>query len=774
MTPPSYHRLTCSITGTIQGVGFRPALFRLARDQQLGGWVQNQSGRVLLQLDGPDRAALHRFIEALPHRLPPLASITAITPLQDRPLPATIPTAPFHIRASRHDGTPSITIPADVRTCPACRDEIFDPAARRYGYPFTTCTNCGPRYTIVHSLPYDRARTSLAPFPLCPTCRREYTDPGDRRFHAETLACPHCGPTLTLLDSTGRALPGHPLRQVRAALQQGQIVAIMGLGGFQLAVDASQPAAIARLRQRKQRPAKPFALMLPTLSTIQRHCRLTDAARDLLVSAPAPIVILPLHPSSSLPCHVLAPDVTTLGVMLPTSPLHHLLFTPLQNDPTPAFDALIITSGNRHGEPICQTPAEALDQLGDIADVLLVHNREIVWRCDDSVVALQAGHPQLWRRARGYAPRLLPLPHPVARPMLAMGSDFKNTLALAWDGQACLSPHIGDLSALPIAAVHAAMQARLPHFLSRPPEAVVVDLHPDLAATRSGEALATRNGLPLIRIQHHHAHAAACLAEHGHAAGLALAFDGTGWGPDGNIWGAELLDVTPTGCRRLATFAPAPLPGGDAAVVQPLRQLAARLQPFDQLPHDLLYARGITDEQQRVWGTQCQRRINAPLSHAAGRLFDAVACLLSLAPATVSYDGQCAIRLEAAARRARHLPGVLPFTADLQPNELLTIDWSPLFEQLLRTPTVTTEAPAWALAFHHSLARAALQMACHGRDRSPQRHIALTGGVFMNSLLTDLLLPQLTAAGLTPLLHRHLPPNDGGIAFGQLVAATQP
>jgi hydrogenase maturation protein HypF len=771
MTAPTNHRLTCSIRGTVQGVGFRPTLFRLAQAAHLGGWVQNRSGSVVLQLEGPSRKRLHAFIAALPHHLPPLARIDAIELLGEHALPGETPHPRFHIKASTSAPSQRVTIPADVAICPDCRTEIFNPDARRYGYPFATCTNCGPRYTVVRALPYDRIATSLAPFPLCSACRREYHDPLDRRFHAETLACPACGPALSLLHIDGSPVAGDPLRAARAALQQGSIVAVMALGGFQLAVDATNRAAIQRLRRRKQRPAKPLAILMPDLDTIRKHCVLPPAAAERLASPAAPIVILQPRPDTPLPLGILAPGCGNCGIMLPTTPLHHLLLRPLDLDPVPAFEALVMTSGNRHADPIALSPQEGLDQLAKIADHLLVHNREILLRCDDSVVALQGTTPQIWRRGRGYAPGSLALPHPLPRTTLAMGADRLNAVALGWDAHACLSPHIGDLGTSATRAAQRRVLEQLPRFVGRTPAAIVVDLHPDLASTREGESLARHASLPLMRVQHHHAHAAACLAEHGLDAGLALAFDGTGWGPDGHIWGAELLEVTPGHCRRLGTFAPVPLPGGDAAVQQPPRQLVARLLDLATDPRDhLLRRRGVTDEQQQVWSSQCRDGLNAPMTHAAGRLFDAVACLLGIAPRIISYEGEAAVRLEAAARRASQPASQLGFAVTGSNEALLTIDWAPTFEQLLQAQDPGLQAAEWALAFHHALAQAALRMALHGADRSPYRHIALTGGVFMNRVLTALLVPLLEAQQLTPLIHRRIPPNDGGIAYGQLAA----
>ncbi len=768
-------RHTYDLRGVVQGVGFRPALYRLACDAGLGGWVQNRAGVVRLVLDGP-ASQVTGFMAALPSCLPPNARLDTVTRVSAESLtgPARLP---FRIVASVSPDAADIVIPADLRLCADCAREIFDPADRRYGYPFTTCTQCGPRYTVVTAMPYDRERTTLAAFPLCPACRTEYENPADRRFHAESMACPACGPQVTY------AAPSHPtvrgggaIPAARAALRAGRIVAVRGLGGYLLSADAFNRATLQRLRDCKRRPHKPFAVMARDLAAVRRFCRVPRAAAELLESAAAPIVILDVLPDAvgagRLPTDLLTPDARTLGVMLPTTPLHRLLAEPLTGDPTPAFDLLVMTSGNRRGEPIALGNAEAHERLAGIADAWLTHDRDITLRNDDSVCAMQGDVPQVWRRARGYAPEPVALAWSLGRPALAMGADMKNAVALGYGNRVVLSPHIGDLDTPEALDGFETVVRTLPEFLRKSPEAVAVDAHPDMQSAAFGRRLARASGVPVVEVQHHHAHAVACLAEHGYREGLALVMDGTGWGADGTVWGAELLAVNETGFRRLATFAPVPLPGGDAAVREPARQLVGRWATAGiPLVPERLAALGVGEMEAGVWAMQAQQGVNAPLSRAAGRVFDAVAVALGVAPRVITYEGQPAIRLEAAARACREtrLPDV-PFETR-EEQGLLVVDWAPAFRVLSDDPTVRDHAPLWALAFHVALAKAASQMIQSKCHYCRQRRVALSGGVFMNRILNELLVTDLESAGLEVLRHGSTPPGDGCIALGQAVVA---
>ncbi len=764
-------RITLDMEGIVQGVGFRPAMQRLAEDAGLCGWVQNRSGRVRMQLDGP-LEELERFIAELPGRIPRQARLDRIETRRE-PDPDGAAATRFVILESESDGRRRVSIPADLASCSDCLAEVFDPDTRFFGYPFTTCTNCGPRYTVVREMPYDRERTSLAAFPLCPACQAEYENVRDRRFHAESIACPACGPRLTMLDAEGKELPGAGLAEARRRLAAGDLLAVKGLGGFLLAADLRRPEALRRLRERKRRPDKPFALMARSLEVVERFCHVPEGAAELLASPEAPIVILALRDEAAdeLPTALLSPDTKTLGVMLPTTPLHVLLATPLPGDETPPFDLLVMTSGNRGGEPIAITNEEAVERLAGIADAFVVHDRPVLLRNDDSLVAWSGGAAQIWRRARGYAPRALPLATPLRRNVLAMGAELKNTLAFGTEQEVVLSPHIGDLETPEALDALELVAERLPRFLGQEPVCVAVDLHPDMHATRLGRALAEAGGLPVVEVQHHHAHAAAGLLEYHREELLALVFDGTGLGPDGAIWGAELLHARRCGYTRLGTFAPAPLLGGDAAVRQPARQAIARWLAGGVTPSPARLAElGVTEEELAVWQVQHARGLNCPMTHAAGRVFDAYAAALGGAPAHISYEGQAAIRLEALARRAA-APGALPPFALSEERGLLRVDWREAFAELAETAPDEGERAARALAFHHAVAEAGLALARHGRAQSGLATVLLTGGVFMNRVLSERLSEMLEADGFEVLVCRTLPPNDGGVAAGQVLVA---
>ncbi len=764
-------RHTVEIEGLVQGVGFRPTVFRLARDAGLGGFVQNRSGGVRLCLIGP-RQRVAGFLERLPASLPPRARIDRIATLEWGTVAASDVGGRFRILESEEQPEAVPDVPPDIGLCAKCRQEVLDPRNRRHGYPFTTCCDCGPRYTVIESTPYDRERTTMRVFPLCPDCRAEYEDPASRRFHAESIACPACGPALSVHSPDGRPINGPALRVARAALAEGRIVALRGIGGFLLAVNALDPAAVRRLRERKRRPHKPFATMAADLEVARRHFVLDPDIALELSSPAAPIAILHPRPESPLPVDAIAPDQRTIGVMLPTSALHLLLALPLPGDPTPPFDILVMTSGNRSGAPICLANDEALAELGAVADVFLFHNRDICLRADDSLFAVRSGRPQIWRRARGYAPSPLRLARPLRRAVLALGAELKNTLAVGFADRIWLSPHIGDLAAPEAVAHLRKVAARLPADLRLRPEVVAVDLHPDYRSTQLGLEIAGRLGLPLVRVQHHHAHAAALLAEHHLECGLVLAWDGTGLGTDGHIWGAELLHLPRLDrSERLASFRPVPLPGGDAAVLRPARQLVGRWHSAGlPLEADACVAAGISFAEAELWLRQIECNIAAPLTHAAGRLFDAVAVALGAAPDRITYEGQTAVRLETLASAGRSDPELAASLFGLEKAEgMLWIDWTPTFLLLRRSPSA---APAdFARTFHTALVMAALAMARHGRQRTGASVVGLSGGVFMNRILHEEVCERLAAEGFQPLVHSAIPPNDGGVSLGQAVVA---
>jgi len=762
------------IAGVVQGVGFRPGLYHLARKAGLTGWIQNRAGTVRLALEGTP-ATVQEFLRTLPSNLPPNARIDKIIEIETRTVPDEEALPEFRIVDSDGGTDVEVVIPADLAICPDCLRDILQPGNRRHGYPFTTCTNCGPRYTVVNSTPYDRERTTMSVFPMCDDCRKEYENPADRRFHAETTACPKCGPQLWLETPAGQRLPGDPIRQARAELARGKIVAVRGIGGFLLAADPFNRQTIGTLRERKKRPHKPLAIMGGNLEVLRRYCVVPAEAEHLLTSPQSPIVVLDVREGTPLPMDLISPDTGTLGVMLPTSPLHTLLLEPLPGDPTPAFELLIMTSGNRRSEPICIANDEARQRLGDIADFLLCHDREVNLRNDDSLCVIQRGAPQVWRRARGYAPNAVRLKHPLTRCVLAMGAEIKNTVALGFDDKVVISPHIGDLETPEAVEGLERVVESLPEFLDRTPQVVAVDLHPDMHSTSVGRTVAAKLAVPVVEVQHHHAHAAAALAEHGCDSGLALVFDGTGLGTDGTIWGAELLAVTPTGYARLATFAGAPLPGGDAAVREPARQVVARwLAAGVAVPPTRLESLGVTAREADIIAQQYRQGINCPTTHAAGRIFDAFSALLGFAPRFITYEGQPAIRLEAAARR--HGTGTVPeLSFDAKESDgMLQIDWSKAFALLADPHAIQGDETAWAMAVHRAIAAAASAMVEYGLSKSSERVVALSGGVFMNRILTDLVVADLEKRGLEVLIHRQTPPNDGCISLGQAVVAGRP
>lgn len=769
------YRDVFEIRGIIQGIGFRPAIYRLASELNLGGSVQNKTNSVYLTLEG-SAEQLDSFRKLLPEYLPPHAQITEFEHLEH--LKTESPSSTFRIIASNEEGISNIQIPADLAICPDCREEVLDKNSHRYCYPFTTCTNCGPRYTVVNKMPYDRVRTTLKDFPLCDFCKREYQNKNDRRFHAETIACPKCGPQLRLCNSEGTSFPGDPIMTARSMIEKGKIIAVRGIGGFLLAADAMNRETLRELRERKARPDKPFAVMASSINEVKQYCHVSDIEEAMLTTSQAPIVILHARQETTaenstppLPLDLISPDTQTLGVMLPTSPLHLLLSIPTGDDPVENFPLLVMTSGNHRGEPIAIDNDEALLRLYGIADAFLLHDREINLRCDDSLCIEQTCGPQVWRRSRGYAPRSLPLHNRLKEPILAMGAELKNTIAIGFGNQLVLSPHIGDLETPE--ALDALEEATniFPDFLQQKPSIIAVDMHPDMQSTRLGKKIADSAGIPLVKVQHHHAHGLSCLLEHKKDSGLALVFDGTGLGTDGSIWGAELLDINPEGFKRLATFASAPLPGGDQAVWHPARQLLARwVKTGICITPDMQDRLGATDEEIAAWTLQTRKGINAPVSHAAGRLFDAFSSAIGVAPQNVTYEGQAAIRLEAAAQTyTGKKPAPLPFDI-IEDDDLLTVNWNPLFEQLATEPVEKCNIGQMAHAFHHTLALAARRMVECAFSLTEERTVALSGGVFMNRILTAKVIKSLTAIGAEVLVHRDIPPNDGGIAAGQVLA----
>ena len=769
-TPPPRRRLRLSIEGAVQGVGFRPYVYRLARELGVDGWVSNDTRGVEIEVEG-DTEALERFRDRLPRERPPLATIHRLEAAWLDPDGAA-PARGFEIRGSVAGGARTAVVLPDAATCPECLAEVLDPAARRHRYPFTNCTHCGPRFTIVRALPYDRPNTTMAGFPLCPDCRREYEDPEDRRFHAQPIACPACGPRLALLCPDGSAVPGDPLAGAAAALRRGEIVALQGLGGFQLLVDARDPTVVARLRARKHREEKPFALMVPDLAAARALCRVPPAAEAALASVQAPIVLLDRLPGAEVAGEV-APGNPSLGLMLPATPLHHLLLREL------GFP-VVATSGNRSDEPIAIDPAEARERLQGIADLFLVHDRPIERHADDSVVRLLAGEVRVVRRARGYAPMPIRLPRPVPT-ILAVGAHLKNTVALAVEEQVYLSQHLGDLETPESLAAFERVIADFLRLYEAVPAAIAHDLHPDYASTRFARELARRwseergEPVPLVPVQHHHAHLAACLLDADPAGAgrpaLGFTWDGTGYGTDGTIWGGELLLGDAASFLRVGWLRPFRLLGGDAAVREPRRVALALL--WEVLGRDALERRDLAPvadfrpDELRLLAGMLETGLNSPVTTSAGRLFDGVAALVGLHP-RVSFEGQAAMALEAlAARETGRGAWGYPLPVTGSPSAGLELDWRPLVLEVLRDLARDTAPERIAARFHRGLVEAMVAAArAVGEGR-----VALTGGCFQNRLLTEEAARCLGEHRFQVLLHRAVPANDGGVSLGQVAVA---
>ena len=756
-----------AVEGTVQGVGFRPWVWRLAREEGVAGSVRNDACGVVIEAFGSD-VALEGFLGRLRREPPPAADIRRLAwePIAPRELDG------FEILASGASTTRRPSIPADLATCPACLAEVMDPANRRHRYPFTNCTDCGPRFTIATDIPYDRAATTMARFPMCPECAREYGDPADRRFHAQPNACPVCGPRLALLAADGSPLAAEePLALAAQALAAGLIVAVKGLGGFHLACDATNEPAVERLRARKRRERKPFAVMVADLEAAEAVAALGDEERRLLSGTEHPIVLAPLRPDHGLAPSV-APGLDLVGVLLAYTPLHHLLLRA-------AGVPLVMTSGNLAEEPLAYRDEEAVARLGGIADLLLVHDREVAAPCEDSVARVVDGAPLLVRRSRGWVPRPLALARPVGEAVLAVGGDLKSVACIAAGDAAWLTPHVGDLASPESLDELAAAVDRLQRFLGVTPRVVAHDPHPGYHSRRWALSLP---GVRHVAVQHHHAHVASCLAEHGLAGpALGVALDGTGWGPDGAAWGGELLLVEPGRSRRLATLRPLPLAGGETALREVWRLALAMLDdafdgapPLAALP---LFARldpYRTATVRRMLGTATGdgtnggHRLNSPLAHGAGRWFDAVGALVLGLPAA-GFEGEAALRLERAAAAAGSAPAY-PFElrADGAVREL---DLRPMVRALVFELLDGRPAPWLAARFHATLGAAmaaAVRAAAREHGALP---VALSGGCLQNPLLARALREGLS--GFRVLQHRSVPPGDGGLALGQAVVAAE-
>ncbi|WP_187365884.1 carbamoyltransferase HypF [Trebonia kvetii] len=743
-------RVAIRVEGIVQGVGFRPFVYSLATRLGLAGLVGNDVDGVFAEAEGPP-AAVREFLGALQRDAPPLARVERVTATAKAP----IGTATFAIVASDPAGRRSTLIAADTATCADCLRELAHPADRRFQYPFINCTNCGPRFTIIRDVPYDRPLTTMAGFPMCDPCAAEYHDPGNRRFHAQPTCCPACGPRLTLLDRTGKPLSDPALDEAAALLRRGAIVAVKGLGGYHLAADATCEPAVAALRARKHRADKPFAVMTSDLAAVAQLCRVSAAEAALLTSQARPVVLLTRLPGAAVASSA-APGNRQLGVMLPYTPLHHMLLAA-------ASRPLVLTSGNVSDEPIAYRDEDALERLGEIADAFVVHDRAIHIRTDDSVARAFAGRPMLVRRSRGYVPEPMTVRGGFARPVLACGAELKNTFCLAKDRYAFVSHHIGDLENAETLRSFAEGIAHFSRLFDIAPQVVAHDLHPEYLSTKYAVEL---DGVDLVGVQHHHAHIASCLADNG-ADGpvIGVAFDGTGYGTDGTIWGGEFLIADVAGFARGGHLATVRMPGGAAAIRQPWRMAAAHLHEAGLDVAGL----GVVRRNAARWDaivSMVRRQVNAPLTSSAGRLFDAIAAILDVRD-EISYEGQAAIELE---QRADPAEGGA-YRAGIESGAPFRANGSDLIAAAVGDLMAGVPTELIAARFHHGMAILILDGCVLLRERHGLNTVALSGGVFQNLLLLGSTVTRLEAHGFTVLTHSRVPCNDAGISLGQAVVA---
>ena len=740
-------------TGVVQGVGFRPFVWRIAKKHGLAGSVCNTAEGVRIIVEGGD-SQVDAFLKAFDEELPPLARIASLTVSESQPRHLD----GFRILPSSDGPAHAALIPPDVAVCSNCLREMHDPSNRRYRYAFINCTDCGPRYTIIRDVPYDRPQTSMVDFPMCPDCRREYEEPSDRRFHAEATCCPVCGPVLRLFDNRREEVPApDPIAFVQQRLSEGRIVAIKGIGGFHLAVDAPNAQAVEELRRRKGRGLKPFALMAGSIEKIAAFCSVSSEDRQLLESPERPIVLLPKLATGPIAAGV-APGNRTLGVMLPYAPLHSLL---LESD----FAALVMTSANMADEPIVIDDNAAFERLGGVADFFLTHNRRILYRTDDSIVKHAAGRLQVWRRSRGYVPQPI-VSSESAPPMLACGGLYKGTVALTRGNDIFVSQHLGDIDSREGMAFFEETIEHLQRMLGVQPETIVHDLHPGYLST--GYALAS----PVARkigVQHHHAHVASCQCEHGITGRdvIGIALDGTGYGLDGCIWGGEVLAGRPPHYERAAHFEYVPMPGGELAVKQPWRMAVSHLANAGidcrTLPFAAVHADVLDDVQAML-----ARRINAPLTSSCGRLFDAVSAMLGLID-TATFEGEPAVRLEMSATPCEG--GAYSWEIRNGEDGPAVIVVSPMMREIADDIRRGVPAGAIAFRFHATLIELLANAACRIRERMKTNTVAFGGGVFLNSLILAGLTARLKEAGFDVFSPERVPPGDGGISLGQIAVA---
>lgn len=758
-------RLKVVLRGAVQGIGFRPFVFRLAQEMKLTGWVKNSSQGVFIEVEG-GRQVLEKFLARLESEKPARSSIQS---LESSWLDA-VGFIGFEIRESENSGDKSALVMPDIATCPDCLREILDPQNRRYRYPFTNCTHCGPRFSIIETLPYDRKNTSMKQFTMCPVCQREYDNPRDRRFHAQPNACPVCGPRLELWSAEGEAIFGgdKALRAAARMIRRGKIIAVKGIGGFHLMTDARNEKAVCLLRERKHREEKPLAVMFPTISAVKLSCEVSPLEERLLRSPEAPIVLLKqIANRKSQIAHSVAPGNPNLGVMLPSNPLHHLLMLDLDFP-------VVATSGNLSDEPICTDERESLERLDGIADAFLAHDRPIVRHEDDSIVRVMMDREMVLRRARGYAPLPVEIKNEQLKikNVLAVGAHLKNTIALATGKNVFLSQHIGDLETEAAFRAFQQVATDLPKIYDVQPEVVVADLHPDYLSTKY--ALEHRAS-SVIQVQHHIAHVLSCVAENEvELPALGVAWDGTGYGSDGTVWGGEFFLITDRAVERVAHLRPFRLPGADKAVKQPRRVALGLLyelygEAVFEMEH-LPPLREMPPVERITFRGMLQRKVNSPATSSVGRLFDAVASLINLRQQT-RFEGQAAMDLEFAMEgiktdeaysfRVSTREGVHPAKPEI------VLDWAPVIGAILSDVHNGLASGVISAKFHNALAEIVVTVA----KKLGEQRVVLSGGCFQNRYLTERLVKRLRKERFQPYWHQRVPPNDGGIALGQVVAA---
>ncbi|WP_404784448.1 carbamoyltransferase HypF [Altericista sp. CCNU0014] len=822
LSHPLSRRLHLQVRGMVQGVGFRPFVYTLATELGLGGWVRNNDSGVDIEVEGSS-SGLTAFVERLERDRPAHAILSQL----ETDWLAPCGYERFEIQASAPDSSvKSAWILPDLATCPACLREIFDPRDRRYQYPFTNCTHCGPRYSILTALPYDRPNTTMQSFPMCPDCQREYDDPRDRRFHAQPNACPACGPRLALWDRQGKAIASGSsssefITLAADRIRQGEILALKGLGGFHLIVDARNEGAVRRLRDRKHRPVKPFAVMYPTLDAIRQDCRVSPAEADCLTSAAAPIVLLQQLSQSTLAA-LIAPHQATVGAMLPSTPLHHLLLAEL------GFP-IVATSGNHSRAPICADERDAIEELGAIADIFLVHNRPIAKPVDDSVVRVMGDRPMVLRRSRGYAPsplsasnaekeiaptlsslhwpRSAPLAASPKSPILgdfepaslacilAVGGHLKNTVALSIQGQILASQHLGDLDEAETAQRFHATIAQLLDLYAANPVAIAHDAHPDYASTQFAQALSQSLKIPVLPIQHHYAHVLSGMLDNDlEPPVLGIAWDGTGYGLDGTLWGSEFLDISHSiGFQRVGHLRTFPLPGGDRAAREPRRAALGLLyEAFGEAAFDLdaPTLKAFQPQELKLLRAMLQKGINSPRTSSMGRLFDAIASLLGLCHQS-TFEGEAAMQLESALEGI-HTPETYPYELEQDATGTWIVNWQPMLVSILNdlAKTPNSKSPSIggfrgrvqsatehiqpphpigeiATKFHNTLVETIAAIA----HQAGIAQVVLTGGCFQNRYLLERSIRRLRDEGFAPHWHHRIPPNDGGLAVGQILGA---